>query len=207
MEKAAKFIGFRRHCLTTDGEGVTTLAAFWGCPLRCQYCLNPHSLREGTKCTELTPAQLYDKVKIDNLYFLATNGGVTFGGGEPLLQVPFMREFRDICGSDWRLYVETSLGVPWSLVGATTDVIDGYIVDIKDTDPDIYRRYTTRENEQVLDNLRRLVEVVGTERVLVRVPLIPGFNTEDDRVRSKERLRAMGVTRFDELTYKTDVKK
>ena len=91
MEKAAKFIGFRRHCLTTDGEGVTTLAAFWGCPLRCQYCLNPHSLREGTKCEELTPSQLYDKVKIDNLYFLATNGGVTFGGGEPLLQVPVVR--------------------------------------------------------------------------------------------------------------------
>ena len=207
MEKAAKFIGFRRHCLTTDGEGVTTLAAFWGCPLRCQYCLNPHSLREGTKCEELTPTQLYDKVKLDNLYFLATNGGVTFGGGEPLLQVPFMREFREICGREWRLYVETSLGVPWSLVQATTDIIDGYIVDIKDTDPDVYRAYTTRENAQVLDNLRRLVEIVGTERVLVRVPLIPDFNTEEHRVRSKERLREMGVTRFDELTYRTDIKK
>ena len=207
MEKTAKFIGFRRHCLTTDGEGVTTLAAFWGCPLRCQYCLNPHSLREGTRCEELTPTQLYDKVKLDNLYFLATNGGVTFGGGEPLLQVPFMREFREICGRDWRLYVETSLGVPWSLVQATTDIIDGYIVDIKDTDPDIYRAYTTRENAQVLDNLRRLVEIVGTENVLVRVPLIPNFNTEEHRARSKERLREMGVTRFDELTYRTDIKK
>ena len=207
MGKAAKFIGFRRHCLTTDGEGVTTLAAFWGCPLRCQYCLNPHSLREGTKCEELTPTQLYDKVKLDNLYFLATNGGVTFGGGEPLLQVPFMREFREICGRDWRLYIETSLNVPWSLVAATTDIIDGYIVDIKDTDPDIYRRYTTRENVQVLDNLRRLVEIVGTERVLVRVPLIPGVNTEDDLARSKECLRAMGVTRFDDLTYKTEINK
>jgi pyruvate formate lyase activating enzyme len=207
MEKAAKFIGFCRHCLTTDGEGVTTLAAFWGCPLRCQYCLNPHSLREGTKCEELTPTQLYDKVKLDNLYFLATNGGVTFGGGEPLLQVPFMREFREICGRDWRLYVETSLNVPWSLVAATTDIIDGYIVDIKDTDPDIYKKYTTRENEQVLDNLRRLVKTVGTENVLVRVPLIPNFNTEEDVARSKVRLREMGVTRFDDLTYKTEINK
>ena len=207
MEKAAKFIGFRRHCLTTDGEGVTTLAAFWGCPLRCQYCLNPHSLREGTRCEELTPTQLYDKVKLDNLYFLATNGGVTFGGGEPLLQVPFMREFREICGRDWRLYVETSLNVPWSLVAATTDIIDGYIVDIKDTDPDIYKKYTTRENERVLDNLRRLIEIVGTENVLVRVPLIPNFNTEEDVARSKERLREMGVTRFDDLTYKTEINK
>lgn len=207
MENAVKFIGFRRHCLTTDGEGVTTLAAFWGCPLRCRYCLNPHSLREGTKCEELTPMQLYDKVKLDNLYFLATGGGVTFGGGEPLLQVPFMREFRKICGREWRLYVETSLNVPWSLVQATTDIIDGYIVDIKDTDPDVYRAYTTRENEQVLDNLRRLIEIVGTERVLVRVPLIPSFNTEEHRARSKARLREMGVTRFDELTYKTEINK
>ena len=207
MDKAAKFIGFRRHCLTTDGEGVTTLAAFWGCPLRCRYCLNPHSLREGTKCEELTPGQLYDKVKLDNLYFLATGGGVTFGGGEPLLQVPFMREFREICGKEWRLYAETSLNVPWPLVKATTDIIDGYIVDVKDTDPDIYRAYTTRENEQVLDNLRRLVEEVGTERVLVRVPLIPGFNTEEHRARSKALLREMGVTRFDDLTYKTEINK
>ena len=80
-------------------------------------------------------------------------------------------------------------------------------MDIKDTDPEIYKRYTTRENVQVLDNLRRLIEIVGTERVLVRVPLIPDFNTEDDRARGKERLRAMGVTRFDDLIYKTDIKK
>ena len=151
--------------------------------------------------------QLYEKVKLDNLYFLATGGGVTFGGGEPLLQVPFMREFREICGREWRLYIETSLNVPWSLVQATTDIIDGYIVDIKDTDPGIYRAYTTRENAQVLDNLRRLVEIVGTESVLVRVPLIPGFNTEEHRARSKTLLREMGVTRFDELTYKTEIKK
>ena len=155
----------------------------------------------------LTPEQLYDKVKLDNLYFLATNGGVTFGGGEPLLQVPFMREFREICGRAWRLYIETSLNVPWSLVQATTDIIDGYIVDIKDTDPEIYRAYTMRENEQVLDNLRRLIEIVGTENVLVRVPLIPNFNTEEHRDRSKKRLRELGVTRFDELTYRTQIKK
>ena len=59
----------------------------------------------------------------------------------------------------------------------------------------------------MLDNLRRLVEIVGTERVLVRVPLIPEFNTEKHRARSKTLLREMGVTRFDELTYKTEIKK
>ena len=84
MSGAAKFIGIRRHRLTTDGEGVTTLAAFWGCPLRCQYCLNPYCMDEHFKGEMLTPQELYDRVKIDDLYFRASGGGVTFGGGEPL---------------------------------------------------------------------------------------------------------------------------
>ena len=112
MNERVKFIGFKRHCIATDGEGVTTLAAFWGCPLRCKYCLNPQSLREETKCTEYTPEELYERVKIDDLYFVATRGGVTFGGGEPLLQTDFIESFRSLCGDRWRIYAETSLNVP-----------------------------------------------------------------------------------------------
>ena len=76
-----------RHRLVTDGQGVTTLVGAYGCPLQCRYCINPHAWRPSTleKCMRLTPEQLYDKVKIDNLYFLSTGGGVTFGGGESLL--------------------------------------------------------------------------------------------------------------------------
>ena len=129
------------------------------------------------------------------------------GGGEPLTHARFIRDFRAICRDDWRLTAETSLAIPDEDLEIAMACLDEFIVDIKDTDPDVYRAYTTRENEQVLDNLRRLIETVGTERVLVRVPLIPSFNTEEHRARSKERLREMGVTRFDELTYKTDIKK
>ena len=77
----AKIIGIARHRLLTDGDGVTTLVAFHGCPLCCRYCLNPQSLGDGGRFREYSPEQLYAETRIDELYFIATNGGVTFGGG------------------------------------------------------------------------------------------------------------------------------
>ena len=103
-----------RHRLLTDGIGVTTLVGAYGCPLRCKYCINPHAWNPDTlnKTPLLTPSALYDKVKIDELYFLSTGGGVTFGGGESLLHANFIRAFREVCGPDWNLTLETSLNVP-----------------------------------------------------------------------------------------------
>lgn len=70
----AKIIGIARHRLTTDGDGVITLVAFHSCPLRCRYCLNPQSLGDKSRFKENSPQSLYDEVRIDELYFLATNG-------------------------------------------------------------------------------------------------------------------------------------
>ena len=202
MNERVKFIGFKRHCIATDGEGVTTLAAFWGCPLRCKYCLNPQSLREETKCTEYTPEELYERVKIDDLYFVATRGGVTFGGGEPLLQTDFIESFRSLCGDRWRIYAETSLNVPTEAVEKAADLADGFIVDIKDMNPDIYKSYTGRDNTRVIENLELLLNFAGAENTVIRLPLIRGYNTEADRRSSRRLLEKMGFTRFDEFTYK-----
>jgi pyruvate formate lyase activating enzyme len=56
----------------------------------------------------------------------------------------------------------------------------------------------------MLENLRTLISLAGTERVVVRVPLIPGYNTEDDREKSRSLLTSLGVTQFDFFTYKTE---
>ena len=200
--KRAPIIGISRHRMATDGKGVTTLVGFHGCPLRCRYCLNPHSFAEDTKRLMLTPEELYERVKVDQLYFLASGGGVTFGGGEPLLYPDFLRRFRALCGEQWRLSAETSLAVPKEAVTAVAEVFDEFIIDCKDTDPDIYRRYTGRENRTMLDNLSYLLTLVPAERVVVRVPLIPDFNDDQSRARSRERLAAMGVARFDCFSYR-----
>ena len=68
----APFIGISRHRIGIDGNGVTTLAAFHGCPLRCRYCLNPHSLENEERCQLLTPEELYQRLAIDNIYFMVS---------------------------------------------------------------------------------------------------------------------------------------
>ena len=174
--------------------------AFSGCPLRCKYCLNKLSW-EPEKSRLYSTEQLFEEVKIDQLYFLATNGGVTFGGGEPLQQVEFIKEFRELCGSQWRIVVETSLNVPPAHVQAIDDVLDGYIVDIKDMNPEIYRAYTGKENTQAMRNLEWLLQQTSPDRIEVRVPHIPDFNTDEDVARSLEKLKAMGVLHIEEFQY------
>lgn len=202
MEKQrAKIIGIARHRLSTDSDGVTTLVAFHGCPLRCRYCLNPQSLGDGGRFREYSPEQLYAETRIDELYFIATNGGVTFGGGEPCLRSQFIREFRGLCGPEWRLNLETSLNVPTANIEALLSVVDTLIIDIKDMNPDIYRDYTEQSNALVLENLRLIADTGRQSDCIVRIPLIPGYNTDADRDASRKALEALGFTRFDLFTY------
>ena len=112
----ASFIVINRHRLATDGKGVTTLVAFSGCPLRCKYCLNDQCHDPERIATTLSPQQLLDQVMVDNLYFLATGGGICFGGGEPLLHSEFIHQFCTMKVAEWRISLETSLNVPQHLV-------------------------------------------------------------------------------------------
>ncbi len=202
MEKQrAKIIGIARHRLSTDGDGVTTLVAFHGCPLRCRYCLNPQSLGDGGHFREYSPEQLYAETRIDELYFIATNGGVTFGGGEPCLRPQFIREFRELCGPEWQLNLETSLNVPVANIEALLPVVNALIIDIKDMNPDFYPDYTGQSNALVLENLSLIAESGRQSDCVVRLPLIPGYNTDADRDNSRKALEALGFTRFDLFTY------
>lgn len=201
--KAAPLIGISRHRLSTDGEGVTTLVAFHGCPLRCKYCLNPQSLHSEDIWKHYDCGQLYEEVKQDELYFLATHGGITFGGGEPCLQSDFIDEFRQLCGQEWQLSVETSLNVAQENIEKLVPVVDSYIIDIKDINNAIYQKYTGKDNEKVLHNLQYLIEHGKNEQIIVRTPVIPAYNTENDVDNSIRLLKEMGIIQFDRFTYKT----
>ena len=201
--KTAALIGISRHRLTTDGEGVTTLVAFHGCPLRCKYCLNPQSFAQEGVWKQYDCEQLYEEVKIDELYFLATHGGVTFGGGEPALQSNFISEFKRLCGAGWKITIETSLNVPQEDIERLLPVVDRYIVDIKDMNNDRYETYTGKSNTRVIENLRWLVAQGKAEQIIVRVPHIPSYNTETDIENSIHQLKEIGLSDFDRFTYRT----
>jgi pyruvate formate lyase activating enzyme len=103
--------------------------------------------------------------------------------------------------------VETSLHVtPWMLHDMSL-YIDDYVVDVKDMNPEIYKKYTGQDNNVVISNLEWLIEKGKADHILVRLPLIPGYNTDEDRQKSKQTLERMGITRFNLFTYKTNTYK
>lgn len=200
--KTSHLIGISRHRIGVDGTGVTTLVAFHGCPLRCKYCLNPKALSPRGVWKRLTPEELYNYVKQDDLYFRATGGGVTFGGGEPLLSCKEILHLHKICrdkGHDWRITIETSLNVPKVFVEALYGIVHHWIVDIKDMNPEIYKAYTGEDNRQVIENIQLLID--RKAKITVRVPLIPSFNTEADVDNSIAILQKMGVRDIDRFSY------
>ena len=200
-EITAPFIAINRHRLTTDGEGVTTLVGFHGCPLHCEYCLNAQCLQADGVWCRLTPGELYSEVEIDDLYFVATGGGICFGGGEPLLRSDFIKAFAEIMNPEWKLTIETSLNVPHENVKAIASLVQMWYVDIKDMNPDIYKAYGCKENKQVVSNLQWLAANGYADKVIIRLPLIPEYNTNEDRQRSQQQLEEMGFTNFDKFNY------
>ena len=200
-EITAPFIAINRHRLTTDGEGVTTLVGFHGCPLHCEYCLNAQCLQADGVWCRLTPGELYSEVEIDDLYFVATGGGICFGGGEPLLRSDFIKAFAEIMNPEWKLTIETSLNVPLEHVKAIASLVQMWYVDIKDMNPDIYKTYGCKENKQVVSNLQWLATNGYADKVIIRLPLIPEYNTDEDRQRSQQQLEEMGFTNFDKFNY------
>ncbi len=193
-------ISISRLRMETDGAGVTTLVAGAGCPLGCRYCINERILAQKEP-EWVTPEALFSRTRIDDLYFQATGGGLCFGGGEALLHVDFIKALRSYCGAAWKLTAETSLHVEPQAVRAAAECFDAFIVDIKTLDPGIYLSYTGKKLGAVKENLKLLASLFPPENVRVRIPLIPGYNTPEDREKSAAFLNTLGYTDLDLFEY------
>ena len=178
-----------RHRMGTDGKGITTLVGFYGCPLNCKYCGNNYCNNPRTVRASYTAEELIDVLSIDEPYFLMSGGGVTFGGGEPLLQAPFIHEVCEKMNPSWRRTIETSLYAPWEDVALLIDDIDYWFIDIKEFNNEIYKKYTGKNNGIVIDNLKKLVTLVPAEKICLRVPLIPAFNDSERQQEEIEFIR------------------
>lgn len=177
-KQKAEIMGINRHRMGTDGKGISTLITFYGCPLNCKYCLNPQCKSESTPCTYIEPNDLVNLLMVDDIYFKSTGGGIVFGGGEPLLNAEYIKEACDLVPTKWKIRIETSLNVKWDKIELLLPYIDQWIIDIKDSNTEIYKNYTGVDNLKVYDNVLRLSHKTGKEKLLIRIPKISNYNTE-----------------------------
>lgn len=195
--------GIERIRTYTDGEGLTTLVVSMGCPLKCAYCLNPFTWDGSIKGAKaFTVDELYNELKIDDLYFLATGGGIMFGGGEPLLNSGFIADFiNKYKNTGWKFNMETALSASREHLEEVCDLIDSFVVDSKDMNKERYEIYTKGDYDLFYSNLMFLKDRVSVEKITVRVPRIAGFHKNEEYLENKKMLEDLGFINIDVFDY------
>ena len=140
---------------------------------------------------EYSAEELFALLEKDRNTFERSGGGVTFSGGEPLLQADFLREMLQKCkaaGIDTA--IESALNLPWETIESVLPYVDHVLCDLKVVDSAKHREATGQDNARILENLARLCAVHPD--VLVRTPVIPEFNdNEEDFAEIAEFLAAL----------------
>lgn len=145
--------------------------------------------------------EVLDLVEKDRIFYDQSGGGVTFSGGEPLLQPGFVLDAVSRCHERGiHTAVDTSgYGDPAALlrIAAQTDL---FLFDLKLIDDRRHQAFTGVSNRLVLDNLRALAE--WHRAVTIRFPLVPGVNDDEDNIRALGAVIAsLGLPRVDVLPY------
>jgi pyruvate formate lyase activating enzyme len=148
----------------------------------CQLCFDcteacPADAREIVG-RSMTIAEVMAEIKRDIPFYDESGGGVTFSGGEPLMQPAFLTELLDACGRlDLHRTVDTTGYAPKQIVLDVAKRADLILYDLKHMDPVMHLQYTGVGNEVILENLKALS--CRDVPLRIRFPLIPGIN--DDR--------------------------
>ena len=169
---------------TVDGPGVRSVIFLSGCPLRCVYCHNPDTWEK--KESQLTDADELAE-RLLSFYSFIKKGGVTFSGGEPLLQAEFVTEVTGILKKAGLHVAIDTCGSP--VTPATErllEVADLFLLDIKMTTEEDYKRYTGGSLQATMAFLKRLEEM--QKDVWIRHVVVPGINDTEEDI---ERLAAL----------------
>ncbi len=119
--------------------------------------------------------QVIGEVMADEPFYKTSGGGVTLSGGEPLLQIDFVRAVFEICRHEGvHTAIETAANLPWSRIESVLPLLDLVMMDIKMMDSDKHQRSTGVPNERILANAAKLGQ--GPTPLIVRTPIIPGLN-------------------------------
>ena len=190
-----------KHYALHDGPGIRQTVFFKGCPLSCWWCHNPESQqpevetytrvksldnqtfrREETIGYSIGTDDLMQTIQSDTLFYDESGGGVTFSGGEPLMQPEFLREIASRC-KDACIHtaLDTSGYAPQKILLGILPFIDLILYDIKIMDDALHQKYTGVSNRPILENLEMLNE--SGKEVRLRFPVIPGITDTEKNLR------------------------
>lgn len=190
-----------------DGPGVRTVVFMQGCPLRCKYCHNPETWEIGRPAKEYTPEQLAALILRYKNYM--KHGGVTFSGGEPLLQSQFLSETAvllkadgiHICLDTSGVISENPADEPGLLV--LLEQTDLILLDVKASSPAQYKEITG----QNMDAFLAFLDLVQhkNKKLWLRTVIVPGINNDPERIAEIQNFAGMvkNVERIEFLPYHT----
>lgn len=162
-----------------DGPGIRSIVFIQGCHLRCSYCHNPDTWSTcGGK--EVTPEEVVNKIKRFKSYFDKSGGGVTFSGGDPLIQPEFLLECLKLCKEAG---IHTTIDTAGYGEGNYEEILkytDLVLLDIKQEDSKSYKELTGKDTKGInlfLDALRG-----SNSRVWVRHVVVPGITDSEEHI-------------------------
>lgn len=162
-----------------DGPGIRTVVFLEGCKLRCLYCHNPEMWVKGKE--NYTPEELVKKILRNKPYY-GKNGGVTFSGGEPLLQYDFLLETCKLLKKENINIALDTAGVGLGNYEEILNLVDLVIFDVKHTDDINYKKLTglnINESENFIKELNK-----SNKDVWIRQVIIPGINDNEKYINS-----------------------
>lgn len=177
-----------------DGPGIRTTIFLKGCPLRCWWCHNPESQSPEPFTVDIEqkvngkfiPAKktygekmdletLMDTILRDRHFYQESGGGVTFSGGEPLMQADLLYELLKTSRKNGlHTSVDTSGFAKREVLEKIVDLTDLFLYDLKNIDPGLHKKYTGVDNSLILSNVDYLLGKGAN--VIFRIPVIPGVN-------------------------------
>ncbi len=183
-----------------DGPGIRTTVFLKGCRLNCRWCHNPEGISrdiehydeekefDGVNLVKeiilgrwITVDELMVEIEKDRIFMEESGGGVTFSGGEPLMQhQALFALLKDCRVRKIHTALDTSGLVSESIFQQATELSDLILYDLKSLNDKIHRKYTGMSNKKILDNLE--IALKGEARIVLRIPLVAGFNdTREDQ--------------------------
>lgn len=185
-----------------DGPGIRFVVFLQGCKLRCKYCHNPETWDKNKCCEKITPQELVQRIEKYKNYY-GEDGGVTFSGGEPLLQPEFLLKTLKICKEKNINTAIDTAGVGFGDYKEILKYVDLVILDIKAVDENEYLKLTGQPIKYFLEFLNQVQK--NGNKLWLRQVIVPGLNDDKEHVLKLKEFadKLKNVEKIELLPYKT----